>query len=87
MPGDSWKKISDGIHEIIYGFDDYQISLEIETKSSVQPPLKQIENGVEPEKVSCKEGLELVFKTSDNSPACVKSKSVAKLVERGWAKA
>jgi len=84
--GDSWIKISDGIHEITYGFDDYKVSLEIETTSGVKPPLKQIENGIEPENVNCKEGLELVFKASDNSPACVKSESITKLVERGWAR-
>ena len=85
--GDSWERIADGLHEITYGFDDFDINLEIETASSIVPPLKQIENGIEPEKVNCKEGLELIFKTSNNSPACVKPESITKLVERGWAKA
>ena len=33
---------------------------------------------------SCKEGLNLVIKASDNSRACVKSTSIFKLIERNW---
>jgi len=33
---------------------------------------------------SCKEGLNPVIKASDNSPACVKSTSIYKLIERNW---
>lgn len=49
------------------------------------PPLKQINDGVEPENVTCTEGLELVLKKSNGNPACLKPSSVAKLIERGWA--
>ena len=49
------------------------------------PPLKQIQNGVEPPDVTCTEGLELVLKVSNGQPACVKPSSVEKLTERGWA--
>jgi len=49
------------------------------------PPLKQIASGIEPENVTCTEGLELVFKSTNNSPACVKPQTVEKLIERGWA--
>ena len=49
------------------------------------PPLKQIADGVEPSKVTCTEGLELVIKKSNGNPACLKPSSVAKLIERGWA--
>lgn len=49
------------------------------------PPLKQISSGTLPENVTCTEGLKLIFKY-DNSPACVKSESIPKLIERGWAK-
>ena len=48
-------------------------------------PLKQIKDGVEPTKVTCTEGLELVLKFSNGNPACLKLGSVAKLIERGWA--
>ncbi len=33
---------------------------------------------------ACKTGLELIFKASNNSPACVKPSTATKLVERGW---
>ena len=49
-------------------------------------PLKQIVNGISPENVSCKEGMQLVFKNTYNSAACVKSTTIDKLIERGWIK-
>ncbi|MFZ8908461.1 MAG: dienelactone hydrolase family protein [Nitrosopumilaceae archaeon] len=49
------------------------------------PPLKQIQEGVEPTNVTCAEGLELVLKLSNGQPACIKSSSVEKLIQRGWA--
>jgi len=36
--------------------------------------------------IMCKQGFEKVIKDSDGSPACVKSDSAQKLIERGWAK-
>jgi len=54
--------------------------------SMTSPSLKtQIKNGISPDSITCTEGLELIFKLRDNSPACVKPSSIAKLVERGWA--
>jgi len=49
-------------------------------------PLKQIKNGIIPSEIICKEGLQLVFKNTDDGPACVKPTSVNKLIERNWAK-
>ena len=49
------------------------------------PPLKQIQNGIDPSDVTCTEGLELVMKSSNGQPACIKPSSVEKLIERGWA--
>jgi len=34
---------------------------------------------------SCKEGQELIFKTTDGSPACVKPTTAEMLIQRGWA--
>ena len=48
-------------------------------------PLKQIASGISPLDVKCKDELTLIFKNSDNSPACVKPDTVAKLIERDWA--
>ena len=49
------------------------------------PPLKQIKDGIEPSKVTCTEGFELVLKQNTGQPACLKPSSVAKLIDRGWA--
>jgi thiol-disulfide isomerase/thioredoxin len=53
--------------------------------NQIDAPLKQVKSGVLPHDVKCKEGYELIFKTSDNSPACVKPSAVPILVLRGWA--
>jgi len=55
------------------------------TINSKMAPLKQITNGVLPEQIICKDGLVLIFKVTDSFPACVKSQSKSKLIERGWA--
>lgn len=47
-------------------------------------PLQQGHAGISAANVICAEGLELVFRSDNGSPACVKSSSVAKLKERGW---
>jgi len=48
-------------------------------------PAEQIKSkAVRSYEVQCKEGLELILKISDNSPACVKSQTVEKLITRGW---
>ncbi|MGH9909830.1 MAG: hypothetical protein ACRD32_04250 [Nitrososphaerales archaeon] len=49
-------------------------------------PKSQITNGILPQDVTCKEGLQLIFKSRDKSPACVKPQTAQKLVERGWAR-
>jgi hypothetical protein len=47
-------------------------------------PLKQYEAGVKAQDVKCKSGFELVIKSSNGAPACVKPSSASKLVTRGW---
>lgn len=48
-------------------------------------PLQQIKKGISPQDVKCKSGLELIFKATDGSPACVTIFTKDKLVNRGWA--
>ncbi len=62
--------------------DELQHSLVIEKISS---PKQQLKNNIAPTDISCKIDLVLIFKASDKSPACVKSTSAGKLIERGWA--
>jgi len=73
--------------------EEKQVTLEeeISLKSAVPgdgqilAPLKQMQSGVSAESVVCKDGLELIFKASDGSAACVMPSTASKLVERGWA--
>lgn len=51
----------------------------------IQSPLKQFKSGLTPKDVTCRQGLWLIFKTSDDSPACVKPEAAYILVHRGWA--
>jgi len=46
-------------------------------------PKKQLESGVTPENVICREGLQLIFK-QNNSPSCVTPSTAEKLIQRGW---
>ena len=50
------------------------------------PPLKQFKSGIKAQDVKCNTGFELVIKSTDGSPACVKPDTASKLVELGWAK-
>ncbi len=50
-----------------------------------QSPLRQIQDGILPENVTCNEGLELIYKNNNvGSPACVQPDSKMKLIQRGW---
>jgi plastocyanin len=51
----------------------------------VLPPKHQVRLIVDASDITCKEGLELIQKSSTKEPACVKPSSVEKLIERGWA--
>lgn len=51
---------------------------------AVSSPLKQIKNGIEPAAVICKEGLVLVLKYGNDSPACVTPSTADILYQRNW---
>jgi hypothetical protein len=53
---------------------------------TIRTPLQQFKFGIPMDEIRCKEGLELILKTSDGSPACAKPETKQKLIERGWAK-
>lgn len=54
--------------------------------NTFQPPLRQYKSGISISDIVCKHGLELVLKSSNGNPACVKPDTKEKLIERGWAK-
>jgi len=50
------------------------------------PPLKLYKAGVLVEEISCKQGMSLLIKATNDFPACIKQNSIEKLVTRGWGK-
>src|SRR5437899_2739056 len=48
------------------------------------PPLKQIKSGSLLSEVKCTDGFILVINSEGSFPACVRSQTAQKLVERGW---
>ncbi|HWP52476.1 MAG TPA: hypothetical protein VNK07_00285 [Candidatus Binatia bacterium] len=48
-------------------------------------PLKQFKSGIAPKDIVCKEGFELVIKSTNGHSACVKPQSAEKLIQRTWA--
>lgn len=47
-------------------------------------PLKQFKSGIPTDQITCKQGLELVMKKSNNQPVCVKGTSVKTLTLRNY---
>ncbi|MCH9657611.1 hypothetical protein K0U27_02765 [archaeon] len=57
----------------------------VDAAEHLPSPYKQLSDGVSPENIVCVDGMLLVLKSSDGSPACVKSASAEKLIQREWA--
>ena len=55
-----------------------------ESKIIHKSPRAQVQDGIVPNEVVCREGFKLLLKTNDGSPACVTPSTADKLVERGW---
>ena len=47
-------------------------------------PLRQLESGIAAKDLTCAQGLQLIFKFEDSSPACVTPDTSGILVKRGW---
>ena len=52
---------------------------------TIPSPLYQIKERIYPNYVKCIQGLQLVIKKEDGSPACVQPDSATKLLKQGWA--
>jgi hypothetical protein len=48
-------------------------------------PLQQFKSGIKAQDVKCNQGLQLVIKAEDGSPACAKPETATKIIQRGWA--
>ncbi len=51
---------------------------------TLMTPRAQMLAGLSANQVMCKDGLNLVIKSADGSPACIKASTVHKLIERSW---
>ncbi len=49
------------------------------------PPVQQMKMGIAPQDITCNEGLDLIFKSHNGKPICVKPFTASVLMERGWA--
>src|SRR5579885_512561 len=47
-------------------------------------PLHQVKLGTQPKDVLCHDGFTLVIKSENNSPACVHSSSMERMLRQGW---
>lgn len=47
-------------------------------------PLQQVRHGIPSNQVKCNQGFQLVIKSEDGSPACVKPDTAQTLIMRGW---
>jgi len=63
----------------------YDISENSEKLLNKSSPMGQIKLGISIDLIECKEGLELVVKTTSLSPACIKKENVEKIRESNWA--
>jgi hypothetical protein len=70
-------------------FDPYQTCnpylYSVDYLTKTLSPIKQLAAGIQYSDVQCRDGFELVVKTTSGHPFCVKPESVEKLIERGWA--
>lgn len=65
----------------------FQFTIENQTipKPPVTPmPLDQFKSGIAAKDIQCKQGLQLVIRSEDSSPACVTSQTAQRLVSLGW---
>lgn len=58
--------------------------VESEKPNNIPSPLVQFNNGIPINEIQCRNSLYLLIKY-DNTPACVYTTSVSKLLDRGWA--
>ncbi|TAK26603.1 MAG: exo-alpha-sialidase [Nitrosarchaeum sp.] len=64
--------------------DSKTINNDMQTK--YLSPRKQLESGIQPDEITCKEGLELVIKTDHrHHPLCVTPDTKSKMIQRGLA--
>ncbi len=66
-------------------YTEFSVKPDVATSNHMSP-LQQFKSGIATKNVVCVNGLTLIIKAEDGSPACVKPDTAQKLIERGWAK-
>lgn len=61
-----------------------EITTGLNATSGIESPLKQFKSGISALDVKCNQGLQLILKSEDGFPACVKSDTSQILIKRGW---
>ncbi|MHA7734042.1 CARDB domain-containing protein [Nitrosopumilus sp. S6] len=88
-----WTPKESGKYTMIFTADASDYTLETITQNNIEyreifvyndipGPIIQHEHGIEYDKITCKQGLELVTKKTNNSPICASPDTVIKLLER-----
>ncbi|MDE1765853.1 MAG: hypothetical protein KGI27_06210 [Thaumarchaeota archaeon] len=68
----------------IQGYSDNAIfSFEV-GDNNLLSPLQQSKLGISTDKIECRSSLQLIFKSKNDFPACVKQQTAQTLVKRGW---
>jgi hypothetical protein len=70
----------------VFFFQQQILNVDAQTGSANPSPLQQVQSGLSPQDVKCNEGLVLIIKTEDGSPACVTQSTADALITRGWGK-
>ncbi|MDE1843676.1 MAG: hypothetical protein KGH95_08510, partial [Thaumarchaeota archaeon] len=76
----------DGQFRLGYGFQVTDAhSASNQNLQVVSSPLQQFKSGITANDIKCNQGLQLVIKAEDGSPACVKADTAIVLVNHRWA--
>src|SRR5574338_113685 len=68
----------------IININDHSLAEQIAQTRTVTSPLKQLKAGIQVQNIKCREGLELIIRLHDNSPACVRHVNLPRLLINGW---
>ena len=85
---DSWWSIDDKGNISKYDNNTIEDTLNIDKRpvtDKTLSPLNQFKSGTLAKDVTCQEGLQLVIKSHDKSPACLRPDTAYQLIYRGWA--
>jgi len=82
----TWTAVNPKTNKVyISHYFDNSISIVSDSGNRLVSPLQQFKSGIAPKDIKCASNLQLIIKTKNHTPVCIKPGDVSKLVERGWA--